>query len=134
MTGDLYLDLAISVAGIALMVGVSWMIGAWRSRPVERAAAAERLAFDEPDFAAVDWMVSEDRRAAAAISERGDEAALVFSVGDRLATRRFALGDVRARCEDSKIIIETGDLSKPKIVLAAQDARQAAEWAGRLAG
>ncbi len=134
MTGNLAIDLAISLAGIALMVGVSFLIGAWRSAPVSEVAARERLAFDEPDFAPAHFMVSGDGRAAAAISGAGDEAAFVFSVGDSLATRRFRLGAFKVCCEGGEVLAEIADPSKPKLRLVARDAEEAADWADGLGG
>jgi hypothetical protein len=134
MTGDLAIDLAISLAGIALMVGVSFLIGAWRSAPVSEAAARERLAFDEPDFAPARFMVSRDGKAAAAISGAGDEAAFVFSVGDGLATRRLRCGAFKVRREGGEVVAELADPSKPKLRLIAGNSEEAADWAGGLGG
>lgn len=134
MTGNLAIDLAISLAGIALMVGVSFLIGAWRSAPVSEAAARERLAFDEPDFEPSRFMVSGDGRAAAAMSGAGDEAAFVFSVGDRLATRRFRRGAFKVRREGGEVVAEISDPSMPKLRLIARNAEEAADWAGGLNG
>lgn len=130
MTGNLYLDLAISVAAIAVMVAISWALGAWRTIPVEEAAAKERLAFDEPDFAPRRWLMSRDGKAAAALS--GDEAAFVFANGDSLATRRYPLGAFKVSAEGEAIIAAIPDPSRPKIRLTARDAAEAAEWAGGL--
>lgn len=133
MTGDLVLDLLISLAAIALMVGISWLMGAWRTIRVDEASAAERLAFDEPDFAPVRWMVGADGKAAAALSESG-EAAFVFAVGDSLATRRPAPGAYRVSRDGEAVVAAIADPSKPAIRLRAASAGQAAEWAGGLGG
>lgn len=134
MTGDLAIDLAISLAGIALMVGVSFLIGAWRSAPVSEAAARERLAFDEPDFKAHRWIISRDGKAAAAVSGGGEEAAFVFSHGDRLATRRLPRGAFKVRREGGEVVAELADPSKPKLRLIARNSEEAADWAGGLGG
>lgn len=133
MTGDLSLDLLISVAAIALMVGISWVMGAWRNVRVDEASAAERLAFDEPDFVPVRWMVGADGKAAAALSENG-EAAFVFAVGDSLATRRFGPGACRIGREGEAVVARLADPSKPALRLRAPNAEIAAEWAGGLGG
>lgn len=134
MTGDLSLDLLVSVAAIALMVGISWLLGAWRNVPVDEASAAERLAFDEPDFAPVRWMVGADGKAAAALSAAGGEAAFVFAVGDSLASRRLQLGAFRVSRDGEEIIAAIADPSKPAIRLRAPSAAEAADWAGGLGG
>lgn len=134
MTGNLYIDFAISIAGIALMVGVSWLMGAWRSAPIDEAAAMERLAFDEPDFEADRWRVAADRKAAAALSAAGDEIAFILTIGDSLATRRLKRSELKVRRDDKAVVAETGDPAMPKIRLAARDAAEAVEWAGELGG
>lgn len=134
MTGNLYLDLLISLAGVGLMVGVSWALGGWRSAPVDAASAADRLAFDEPDFRPREWLISEDGRAAAALSEDGKEAALVFQVGDRLATRRFLRGSVPIERSGTALVAVLKEPSKWRLRLAAPDEASAARWAGELGG
>lgn len=134
MTGSLAFDMLISLTAIALMVGISMLIGAWRNASVDEAAARERLAFDEPDFEPGRWLVSADGKAAVALSGGGDEAAFVFSVGDSLATRRLRVGAFEVACDGGDIIARIPDVSKPRIRLRAGDAGAAAEWAGGLGG
>jgi len=131
MTGNLYLDLLISFAGIGVMVGVSFLLGAWKNAPVDAASAVDRLAFDEPDFAPARWMISADKRAAAALSA-GGEAAFVFAQGDGLATRRLSHGAFKVEQEGREVIVSFGDITKPKIRLVAGGEAEAAEWAGSL--
>ena len=134
MTGNLYLDLLISFAGIGVMVGVSFLLGAWKNAPVDAASAIDRLAFDEPDFAPARWMMSADKRAAAALSAAGGEAAFVFAQGDGLATRRLSHGAFKVEQEGREVIVSFGDITKPKIRLVAGGEAEAAEWAGSLRG
>lgn len=133
MTGNLYLDLLISLAGIGVMVGVSFLLGAWKNAPVDAASAMDRLAFDEPDFNPVRWMIGADKRAAAALSP-GGEAAFIFAQGDGLATRRFKLGAFKVEQEGTAVTVSFGDVTKPKIRLAAVTEIDAADWAGSLRG
>jgi hypothetical protein len=133
MTGDPLLDLAISFVGTVLLVALSWALGAWRSAAVDEAAAAARLAFDEPDFRPSAWLVSEDGRAALAADEAGREFALVFAVGDGLATRRAALGSRPAQRDGRAVTILLNEFSKRRVRLVARDESAAEDWAGRLA-
>jgi hypothetical protein len=134
MTGSLFLDLLISVGGVALLIALSWLLGGLRSVRVDETAATERLAFDEPDFAPADWLTSADGCAAAAISRDGRDAAVVFAVGDRLATRRFKAGAVAVHVDGRSVAVLLGDVSRPKIALLAPDADAANRWARRLRG
>jgi hypothetical protein len=134
MTGNLYLDLLISFAGVGVLVAVSWTLGGWRSAPVDAASAAERLAFDEPDFKPGEWLLSVDGRAAAALSEDGKEAALVFRVGDGLATRRFRRGAVPIERSGAALVAALKEPSKWRLRLIAPDEASAARWAGGLGG
>lgn len=133
MTGSLVLDLAISLAGIALMVGVSWSLGAWRTLPLDDARARDRIAFDEPDFNVSRLLIGADGKAAAALSNDG-EALIVFVLGDSLATRRFKPGAFEISQDGRAIIARTGDLTMPRVELLAGDEAEAADWASALRG
>ena len=134
MTGNLLLDLALSAGGVLLLLALSWALGAWKSTPVDEAAARDRLAFDEPDFAVSDIFVAADGRTAAAVSTNGAEAAVVFQVGDRTATRRFPVGSRPVATEGGTITVRLGEISRPNLPLVAADAAEAAAWARRLQG
>lgn len=134
MTGNLYLDLLISFAGIAVLVGVSFALGGWRSAKVDETTARDRLAFDEPDFAVGEWLFSEDGKTAAAISADGEEVAYVFAVGDGVATRRMRKGAVPVEAAGETVTVRLGDASIGRLRLAVRDDEAAVRWAGRLGG
>jgi hypothetical protein len=134
MTGNTLLDLAISLAGIAVLVAISWALGALRRVGVDEAGARDRLAFDEPDFTPAQWFFGRDGRAAAALSPDGAEAAFVFANGDRLATRRLRTGSFNIAADGAAAVARIGDVTMPRIRLAAGDAATAAQWAQRLGG
>lgn len=132
MTGDVLLDFLISVAGIALIVAVSAAFGAVRSVAVTEAAAADRLAFDEPDFVPQAWLVSADAKAA--VAEAADEIALVFALGDGLASRRLKRGAAKVERAGKALVFRLGDVAKPRVTILAADEKAAAGWLSRLAG
>ncbi len=132
MTGDPLLDLAIAFAGTVLLIGLSYALGAFRSVVVEAAAAAERLAFDEPDFRPAAWLVSEDGRAALAMAEGDAEYAAVFAIGDGLATRRLKSGSKQVIHDGRTLTLLLGEVSKRRVALVVPDESAAAAWAGRL--
>lgn len=134
MTGNLVLDLVISLAGVAVLVGVAALLGATRTMTLDRASAAERLAFDEPDFVAAEWILSADGRSAFALSADGREGAAVFVLGDSLGTRRFAVGRHAVRADGSRLILSTGDVTMRRVAVVAPDAAESARWAGLLGG
>ena len=120
--------MAISLAGVLVLVLVSFLLGGLKSAAVTREAAAERLAFDEPDFRAAEWMVGADGKAAATVSIDGAEAALIFAIGDGLASRRFRRGGVALRRDGSTLLIDTREPSLWGLKLKAPDEASAAEW------
>ncbi|MEX0645649.1 MAG: hypothetical protein WD076_10075 [Parvularculaceae bacterium] len=134
MTGNLYLDLAISLGGVAILVAVSWLLGAWRSITLDEASARDRLAFDEPDFVVGEWLFGADRKSAVAISADGGELALVKPLGDGLATRRIKKGAAPVEAKGADVVIALGDPSIRKFRLKAADEKAAARWAGGLGG
>ena len=134
MTGNVAVDLAISLAGIVVLVGVSYLLGGWRTAAVTADAASARLRLDEPDFAPDEWMVGADGRCAAAVSGDRREIALVFAVGDKLASRRFRRGAVSIEKQAAAIIFRMKEPSLRKIRLVAPDPSNLEGWLSRLAG
>jgi hypothetical protein len=134
MTGDLVQDLLISAAGVGVIVVLTYLLGAWRNVRVDETSARERLEFDEPDFQPAVWMVGADGKAAAALSGDGGEIAVVFALGDGLATRRMRRGAASIAARGSVVTILLGDATKSKISLPAPDAAAAAQWTARLRG
>ncbi len=130
MTGNLLLDSAISIGAIALMVFIAWL--AFKAPPakVDEAAAASRLAFDEPDFLPISWVFDRDGRAAVAEGARGDFA-LVSRLGADLVTRRFPAGGATVMAEKGALIIRPADPGSRPVTLSCADA---ADWARKIAG
>jgi len=128
LTGNLAIDLAISLGGIILMVAVSYFLGAWRTVKIDAAAAADRLSFDEPDFKPRAWCVSSDGRAAAAASVNGRETALVFVLGDGLASRRFRHAAAPVTQDGRSLVWRLGEPSLPKVTVTAENEDIAADW------
>jgi len=134
MSSDLLIEFAVSLVGVAFLVGVSWLLGGMKSVKVTGEAAADRLSFDEPDFRIGEWFVAADERAAAAISADGGETALVFSIGDGLGTRRFRHGAVGVERHGARLEFQLREPSLRVVRLTAPDERAAEQWVLRLAG
>lgn len=134
MTGSLVVDLLISLAGIFVLVGVSYAFGGWRDAAVSEAEAAERLAFDEPDFSPGEWIVGADGKTAVALSADGREIAIVFAVGDGVASRRFSRDAVAWETRADGLLLRLNEPSRGGVTLAAPDSETAARWRSRLAG
>ena len=134
MATETLIYLGASLLGVALLVGVSWLLGAMRSAEVTESAAADRLSFDEPDFRSGEWFIGADGKSAAARSEDGAETALVFAVGDGLGTRRFRHGAVGVELHENILEFALGEPSLRKVRLAAPDPAAAAQWVLKLAG
>jgi len=134
VTGSILLDLLISLGGVLVLVGLSAALGAWRTEKVTEAGAAERLAFDEPDFAPAEWLIDADGRAAFALSATGEEAAVVFALGDGLASRRFPVGALPASADGDTVTLRLTEPSKNRVSARAGSTEAAAAWARRIAG
>ena len=133
MTGNVLIDLAISAAGVALLVGLSRLVFGGVRAQVDEAAAAERLAFDEPDFEPEVWFLDSGGRGAAAVNAQG-EIAVVKPLGDGLATRRGAASAFRLSCDGATLEISAPDHTFPRLSLAAPSDEAALQWAVRLFG
>jgi hypothetical protein len=134
MTGSVLLDLLISAGLVLLLIALSWRLGALKSVAVDEASATARLAFDEPDFDAAEWLIDRGASSAIALSRGGEEFALVFALGDGLATRRFKTGALGVAADGLRIVTALRDPSKWRLVIEAPDADVAARWAARLEG
>jgi hypothetical protein len=126
LTGNVLIDLAISLAGIAILIGLARIIFGASLPSLDAANAAERLLFDEPDFHPIDWLVDEDSGAALARNGSG-EIALVVAHGDGLVTRRYPAGAAPLAYEDGRLCIARTDHTFRNVNIAAGVA-DAASW------
>ncbi len=108
MTGNVVLDLAISVAGIVILVGLARIIFAGAGTLIDQSSAERRLVFDEPDFAPVAWAIDQTAGVALARND-AEEIALVFAHGDGLATRRIAAHDANVHYAEGRLTIDRAD-------------------------
>lgn len=120
-------------AGVLILVGVSWALGQWRTAPLAEAAARERLALDEPDFAPVDWLFDETAGRALA-RDAGGDIALLFVLGDRLGSRRWRVGEKPVAVDGARLIIRLDEPSLKSVMIQAPDGDAAALWARQLQG
>lgn len=104
MTGSAYIDLAISVVGIALLVFLARMIFPGGRANLTLELAKQRLQFDEPDFAPTNWVVDAGDGSALARNADG-EVALVYVHGGDVATRRAPASTVQMSYADGILII-----------------------------
>lgn len=130
MTGNLLLDLAISLAGIIVLVGLAQLIFKDRTLRLTRALAEERLTFDEPDFSPVGWLIDEEAGAALAKNNAG-ETALLTVLGDKIVTRRYAPREMQGEIKSGSMTVRRRDpFSKPVSLRILQS--ELSEWRGLL--
>jgi len=133
LTGNALIDLAISLTGIAILVGLARVIFGAAQQPLNTGSAVGRLAFDEPDFAPVEWVV--DEAAGAAIARNGaGEIALIKAVGDGLATRRAKAGTFSCAHDGKVLTIAPPDLTFGGVTVTAANEAEAMQWALHIAG
>lgn len=129
MTGNLLIDTLISVAAIAVMVGVARLLFPAPSVLVTEETARARLALDEPDFEPCAWLF--DKNGRAALVEGADAGLVVVkSLGLDLVLRRTAAEDLRASYNNDEITLRLDDVTMPKAVISNEGAQA---WAQRLA-
>ncbi len=124
MTGNPIIDLAVSIAGVGLLVLLARLIFGLGGRSIDRAAAAERLAFDEPDFEPTDWLVGED---AALARNNAGELAVVMVHGDALVTRRLGAASPAPFYKDGVLTVPRSDGTVREVCFALPES-QAATW------
>lgn len=129
MTGNTLIDLAISISGVILLVGLARFVFGERKVAFDEATLAKRLAFDEPDFEPIDWLIGS--AGAIAINDKG-EAALIKPLGDDLVTRRLRRQDLHISRENSTLIVQGPDHTFSGMAVAAADETEAQLWLVRL--
>lgn len=108
-----------------MLVGLARFVFGQRKAGFDEAAIAERLAFDEPDFEPLEWLIS----ASGAIAVNGrQEAALIKPLGDGLVTRRLDLRDLHIRREGSNLVVDGPDHTFSGMVVGAGDEHEAQRW------
>lgn len=130
VTGSFLIDLAVSFGGAAILVGISVLLGAWRLPALTAEIAKDCLRFDEPDFAATNWLVDSRNGAALCYSQNGD-LALVFRMGDNFATRRGPLNKFNLARQGVRMVVRGPGLIRGVKIYAETD-EDAAYWAGVL--
>lgn len=128
MTGSLLIESLISIAAIALMVGLAWLIFKTPSPQVTEELARERLAFDEPDFTPLRWLIDRHGRGALAEGAAGDFA-LVSRLGLDLVTRRYPAASLKISEKHGVLLVAPLDPGARKVEVAADEA---AQWARKL--
>lgn len=131
MTGNFFIDNAISAAGIAFVVLVVFLLFRPRAAPVTEEEARARIAIDEPDYAIVSMLIAESGRAVLARNE-GGEFIIVSRIGADLITRRFNAGGAKVLCEDDALTIALSDITTPDFDFGRIEG--AVEWARALRG
>ncbi len=128
MTGNLLIDTLVSIAAIAVMVGVARLLFPAPSISVTQATASARLSLDEPDFEPRAWLI--DKKGRAALVEGADtEFAVVKSLGLDLVIRRFPAEKMKASYHNDDITLKFDDLTLPRAIITNESAKT---WAQKL--
>lgn len=126
MTGNILVDLGIALGGVLLLAALARAVFGTVSIAMTQSAAAERLAFEEPDFEPAAWLVDEKAGAAVARNDAGDIATIVAQ-GDRFVVRRLSRDAPGIHYTEGRLHIAPPDhTSRP--VLVAVDPDKAGEW------
>lgn len=123
----------IAVAGVTLLVILSWRLGALKiTRLADSEAAEKRFAQDFPNLRPSHSFVSSDGKVALLDLQRGQVGA-VFAVGDKFATRLWSLGGlVSIESESDRLMIRTGDMTCPTLTVDGLSAAEQSTWRRRL--
>ncbi len=134
MSLDVLLYLAGSIAGVALMVGLSTLLfGAKPARIAGRDAAVAHLAREVAGFRAGEAVVDSTGRAALVENQRDGTVHLVVVRGDGLVTRKLR-GDSLRGCSrnGATLSLRLSDFTLPRATLALDAVDVAQAWQARL--
>lgn len=125
------LQLAISLAGIGLMVGLCrWLFGAADAPIADARALAEDIARDVPGFRAGRSALGRDARVALVENATDGEIYLAVARGDGMVTRKLAHGLALAR-DGGRLMLDLRDFTLKPVALDLDDADY---WEGKLKG
>jgi hypothetical protein len=123
------LQLAISLGGIALMVGLCLFLFGAKVAALSTDAVAACLARDVPGFRAGKVALSRDGTAALVEDARDGTVYLALARGDGVVTRRLMRGTaLRCDGEELELLLNEFTLKRARLELA-----DAGDWAARLA-
>ncbi|GAB4565069.1 MAG: hypothetical protein Tsb0020_15710 [Haliangiales bacterium] len=123
-----------SLAGVLILVAISWLAGGMQDAALHTAEDAQAQArVDHPNFAAERVLLGRDRRAALVADERGAALMAITTLGDRFVTRRLRPGSLQgaAVTDDGRagraLVLTTSDLTCRTISIALDPAGDAAD-------
>ena len=132
MTGQL-LYLALSLAGVAAMVGLCAFLFGRDVAKLDTRTAAARLASDVPGFRLGDSALSADMRSAMLEDARDGSVWLVIARGDGFVTRKLSRRDVKAASRNGAALnLRFFDFTFPGAMIAFHDEAVARDWEMRV--
>jgi hypothetical protein len=130
---DQLLYLAISLAGVAAMVGLCVFLFGRDVAKLDTRTAAARLAQDVPGFRLGNSALSADCRSAMLEDARDGSVWLVTARGDGFVTRRLSRRDVKAASRNGAALdLRFSDFTFPGAVIAFHDEDVARDWEARM--
>lgn len=127
--GGQAIQLAISLVGIALMVGLCAALFGSRSAALSAPAVAQGLARDVPGFRTGRIALSRDGAAALAEDAQDGAVYLALARGDGMVTRKLARGTTVTR-DGERLALALNEFTLKQ---AAVELADAADWQARLA-
>ena len=130
---DQLLYLAISLAGVAAMVGLCAFLFGRDVAKLDTRSAAARLAHDVPGFRLGHSALSADTRSAVLENARDGSVWLVTARGDGFVTRRLSRRDVKAASRNGAALdLRFSDFTFPAAMIAFHDEDVARDWQMRM--
>lgn len=118
MNAAALIQLAVSIAGVAAMIGIAALATRGLGAPPLDEAAARRWLFDEYPDARIDglWLAADGL---GAVARSGDAALVLSRLGDGYVARRIAwAAALRAAPRAGRVSLPLSDFAAPRVVLA----------------
>lgn len=130
---DQLLYLAISLAGVAAMVGLCAFLFGREVAKLDTRTAAARVAYDVPGFRLGHSALSADCRSAMLENAHDGSVWLVTARGDGFITRRLSRREVKAASRDGAALhLRFFDFTFPAAMIAFHDEDVARDWQMRM--
>ena len=128
-----WLYLVGAIAGLAMLAGLSVLLGARSAKLASVADAVRRLRQEVADFYAVDAALDVAKRAALLQNARNGVLYLVVAKGGGLVTRALKKGALKTFTRDGATLsLRLADFTLPRAKLTLADEATAETWEARL--
>ncbi len=133
MTGNILLDLLISLAGIIFLAGMASWLFPLGATGLSEDVVSQYLKLEEPDFHLADLFLSSDRKVLLAISQNRQEIIVLISRrGDKVHRRSHVDAVDMKVLSDKELKIGFKDITFADVIVRSDASKDWGKWLGEM--